>query len=168
MADRLPAPSSSGRVTPFSVVDGQQAVAFFPNKLTQNIGFLASVLYNRAQGVPTSLGSSCAVSACFSTSLFAAPASFNASARNAFRGPLKKSFALTERIKFKIGQLLLYPEPPQFRQSREQQSEQLARPHHHRSCFANDAIRLTRFGRGSRRIVQVLGKITKCAVRPRS
>ena len=95
----------------FSIADGQQSVAFVPNNLTQNGAFLASVLYTRAQGVPTSFGSSCASSACFSTSSFATPTSFNASARNDFRGPgyfntdlnLKKSFALTERVKFTLG-----------------------------------------------------------------
>jgi hypothetical protein len=95
----------------FSIADGHQSVAFVPNNLTQNGQFLASVLYTQAQGVPTSFGSSCATSACFSTSSFATPTSFNASARNGFRGPgyfntdlnLKKSFALTERVKFTLG-----------------------------------------------------------------
>jgi hypothetical protein len=95
----------------FSIADTKQAVAMVPNNLTQNGALLANVLYAPAQGVPTSFGSSCINTACFSTSSFATPTSFNASARNAFRGPgyfntdlnLKKSFALTERVKFTIG-----------------------------------------------------------------
>lgn len=95
----------------FSMIDGQQAVGFVPNNLTQNGLLLATVLYNQAQGVPTSFGASCATTACFSTNSFATPTNFNASARNAFRGPgyfntdmnLKKSFALTERFKFTLG-----------------------------------------------------------------
>ena len=96
---------------PFSILDGTQSVGLVPNNLTQNGALLASVLYRPAQGVPTSFGASCITNACFTTSSFATPTDFNASARNAFRGPgyfntdlnLKKSFALTERVKFTIG-----------------------------------------------------------------
>jgi outer membrane receptor protein involved in Fe transport len=96
---------------PFSMVDGLQANAFVPNNLTQNGAFLATVLYAPAAGVPTTFGSSCATTACFSTSSFANPTDFNAFARNSFRGPgyfntdmnLKKTFALNERYKFTLG-----------------------------------------------------------------
>ena len=95
----------------FSMIDGKQALGMVPNNLTQNGLLLATVLYAPAQGVPTTFGSSCITSACFSNSSFATPTNFNASARNGFRGPdyfntdlnLKKSFALTERVKFTIG-----------------------------------------------------------------
>jgi hypothetical protein len=93
------------------MVDGKQALGLLPNNLTQNGLLLATVLYAPAQAVPTSFGSSCITTACFSSSSFATPTNFNAGARNAFRGPsyfntdmnLKKSFALTERVKFTIG-----------------------------------------------------------------
>ena len=95
----------------FSMIDGKQALGMVPNNLTQNGLLLATVLYAPAQGVPTTFGSSCITSACFSNSSFATPTNFNASARNGFRGPdyfntdlnLKKSFALTESVKFTIG-----------------------------------------------------------------
>jgi len=91
----------------FSMIDGKQALGMVPNNLTQNGLLLATVLYAPAQGVPTTFGSSCITSACFSNSSFATPTNFNASARNGFRGPdyfntdlnLKKSFALTESVK---------------------------------------------------------------------
>jgi hypothetical protein len=96
---------------PFSIVDGAQANAFVPNNLTANGVFLANILYAPTAGVPTSFGSSCATTACFSTSSFATPTDFNAFARNAFRGPgyfntdmnLKKTFALNERYRFTLG-----------------------------------------------------------------
>jgi hypothetical protein len=96
---------------PFSIEDGLQANAFVPNNLTANGAFLANILYAPTAGVPTSFGSSCATTACFSTSSFATPTDFNAFARNAFRGPgyfntdmnLKKTFALNERYRFTLG-----------------------------------------------------------------
>jgi hypothetical protein len=96
---------------PFSIEDGAQANAFVPNNLTANGVFLANILYAPTAGVPTSFGSSCATTACFSTSSFATPTDFNALARNAFRGPgyfntdmnLKKTFALNERYRFTLG-----------------------------------------------------------------
>ena len=96
---------------PFSIVNGAQGVNFVPNNLTANGALLATVLYEPAQGVPTSFGANCATTSCFSTASFTTPTSFNANARNAFRGPgyfntdmnLKKSFAFTERFKFTLG-----------------------------------------------------------------
>jgi outer membrane receptor protein involved in Fe transport len=96
---------------PFSIEDGEQANAFVPNNLTANGAFLANILYAPAAGVPTSFGSSCATTACFTTSSFATPTDFNAFARNAFRGPgyfntdmnIKKTFALNERYRFTLG-----------------------------------------------------------------
>jgi outer membrane receptor protein involved in Fe transport len=96
---------------PFSIEDGLQANAFVPNNLTANGAFLANILYAPSAGVPTSFGSSCATTACFSTSSFATPTDFNAFARNAFRGPgyfntdmnLKKTFALNERYRLTLG-----------------------------------------------------------------
>jgi outer membrane receptor protein involved in Fe transport len=96
---------------PFSIVDGQQGVAFVPNNLTVNGANLANILFAPAAGVPTTFGASCATKTCFSTSTFANPTDFNAFARNAFRGPgyfntdmnLKKTFALNERYKFTLG-----------------------------------------------------------------
>jgi outer membrane receptor protein involved in Fe transport len=96
---------------PFSIVDGQQGVAFVPNNLTVNGANLATVLFAPAAGGSTSFGASCASKACFSTSTFANPTDFNAFARNAFRGPgyfntdmnLKKTLALNERYKFTLG-----------------------------------------------------------------
>jgi hypothetical protein len=95
----------------FSIQDGQQSLGLLPNNLTQNGALLAAVLYNPAQGVAKSFGSQCIVAACFTSNSFATPTNFDASARNAFRGPgyfntdlnLKKSFALTERFKFTLG-----------------------------------------------------------------
>jgi hypothetical protein len=96
---------------PFSIEDGLQSNAFVPNNLTANGALLANILYAPAAGVPTSFGSSCATTACFTTSSFATPTDFNAFARNAFRGPgyfntdmnLKKTFALNERYRFTLG-----------------------------------------------------------------
>jgi Carboxypeptidase regulatory-like domain/TonB-dependent Receptor Plug Domain len=96
---------------PFSIVNGAQESAFVPNNLTVNGAFLASVLYEPTPGAPTTFGANCANTACFSASSFALPTSFDANARNAFRGPgyfntdlnLKKSFPLTERFKFTLG-----------------------------------------------------------------
>jgi len=96
---------------PFSIVNGAQGINFVPNNLTANGALLATVLYEPAQGVPTSFGANCATASCFTAASFATPTSFNANARNAFRGPgyfntdmnLKKSFAFTERFKFTLG-----------------------------------------------------------------
>jgi hypothetical protein len=96
---------------PFSMVDGGAQNSLKGNNLTFNGGSLVTVLLEPAQGVPTSFGSSCATKACFSTSSFATPTTFDANARNAFRGPnyfntdlnLKKAFTLTERFKFTLG-----------------------------------------------------------------
>ena len=96
---------------PFSIEDGLQSNAFVPNNLTANGALLANILYAPAAGVPTSFGSSCATTACFTTSSLATPTDFNAFARNAFRGPgyfntdmnLKKTFALNERYRFTLG-----------------------------------------------------------------
>ena len=96
---------------PFSIEDGQQAVALVPNNLTVNGANLANILYAPAPGVPTNFGASCATTRCFNTSTFAGPTDFNAFARNSFRGPgyfntdmnLKKSFPLNERFKFTLG-----------------------------------------------------------------
>ena len=98
---------------PFSIVDGQQENLFTANNLTVNGANLATVLFEPASGVPTSFGESCAnpSTPCFTATSLAAPTSFNASARNAFRGPsyfntdmnLKKSFDITERYKFTLG-----------------------------------------------------------------
>jgi outer membrane receptor protein involved in Fe transport len=96
---------------PFSIVDGQQGVAFVPNNLTANGANLANILYAPVAGIPTNFGASCANTRCFSTSTFANPTDFNAFARNAFRGPgyfntdmnLKKTFALNERYRFTLG-----------------------------------------------------------------
>jgi hypothetical protein len=96
---------------PFSITDGGQAAAFSGNNLTANGAFLADVLYEPVQGVPTTFGSNCATVKCFNTSTFSTPTDFNANARNAFRGPgyfntdmnLKKTFAFTERYKFTLG-----------------------------------------------------------------
>jgi len=96
---------------PFSIVNGAQESAFVPNNLTVNGAFLASVLYEPTPGAPTTFGANCANTACFTASSFALPTSFDANARNAFRGPgyfntdlnLKKSFPLTERFKFTLG-----------------------------------------------------------------
>jgi len=96
---------------PFSIVDGQQALAMEPNNLTVNGGLLATVLYTPTQGQPTAFGSGCASKACFSTSTFATPTNFDAYARNAFRGPgyfntdmnLKKTFRFRERYSFMLG-----------------------------------------------------------------
>ena len=82
-----------------------------PDNLTANGVFLANVLYAPAAAVPTRFGSSCATTACFSTSSFATPTDFDAFARNPFRGPsyfnadmnLKKTFALNERYRFTLG-----------------------------------------------------------------
>src|ERR1700722_11392245 len=96
---------------PFSIVDGQQSVAFVPNNLTVNGANLANILFAPPAGVPTSFGASCATTRCFSASTFANPNDFNAFARNAFRGPgyfntdmnLKKTFALNARYRFTLG-----------------------------------------------------------------
>ncbi|HEY6126952.1 MAG TPA: carboxypeptidase regulatory-like domain-containing protein [Candidatus Acidoferrum sp.] len=96
---------------PFSIVNGAQESAFTSNNLTVNGAFLASVLYEPAAAMARTFGSNCANTTCFAASDFASPADFNANARNAFRGPgyfntdlnLKKSFALTERMKFTLG-----------------------------------------------------------------
>ena len=96
---------------PFSMQNGAQSVNMVPNNLTQNGGLLATVLYEPAQGFPTTFGSGCATHSCFSTSDFATPTNFNANARNDFRGPgyfntdlnLKKTFNITERFKFSLG-----------------------------------------------------------------
>ncbi len=96
---------------PFSIVDGTQAENLVPNNLTVNGAFLATVLYQPTSGLSTTFGSNCVNTACFSTSSFANPTDFNAAARNAFRGPgyfntdmnLKKSFAITEHMKFTLG-----------------------------------------------------------------
>jgi Carboxypeptidase regulatory-like domain/TonB dependent receptor len=96
---------------PFSILDGQQALAMEPNNLTVNGALLANVLYAPAQGQPTVFGSGCATKACFTTSTFANPTDFNAYARNAFRGPgyfntdmnLKKTFRFRERYSFMLG-----------------------------------------------------------------
>ncbi|HTZ47132.1 MAG TPA: carboxypeptidase regulatory-like domain-containing protein [Verrucomicrobiae bacterium] len=96
---------------PFSIEDGQQALAMLPNNLTVNGGLLATVLYTPAQGQPTAFGSGCASHACFTTNTFATPTDFNAYARNAFRGPgyfntdmnLKKTFRIRERTQFMVG-----------------------------------------------------------------
>ncbi|HEY2455796.1 MAG TPA: carboxypeptidase regulatory-like domain-containing protein [Candidatus Acidoferrum sp.] len=96
---------------PFSILDGQQALGFAANNLTVNGAFLANVLYEPQLGTPTTFGSGCATTACFTTGNFATPSNFDANARNAFRGPgyfntdlnLKKTFALNERFKLAIG-----------------------------------------------------------------
>jgi outer membrane receptor protein involved in Fe transport len=96
---------------PFSILDGTQSVGLVPNNLTQGGALLATVLYEPSQGFPTTFGSGCATHSCFSTSDFATPTSFNANARNAFRGPgyfntdlnLRKQFTLTERFRFTLG-----------------------------------------------------------------
>jgi len=96
---------------PFSIVDAAQDTAFVPNNLTANGTLLATVLYEPSSSLPKTFGGSCANAACFSTTDFANPTSFNANARNAFRGPgyfntdmnLKKTFAFGERFKFTLG-----------------------------------------------------------------
>ena len=96
---------------PFSIVDGQQGVAFVPNNLTVNGANLANILYAPVAGIPTNFGASCATTRCFNTSTFANPTDFNAFARNAFRGPgyfntdmnVKKTLALNERYRFTLG-----------------------------------------------------------------
>ncbi len=96
---------------PFSIEDGLQSASFVSNNLIANGVNLATVLYSPVAGLPISFGSSCANSACFSTSTLTNPTEFNANARNAFRGPgyfntdmnLKKSFALTEHYSFTLG-----------------------------------------------------------------
>jgi|HubBroStandDraft_2_1064218.scaffolds.fasta_scaffold00043_4 hypothetical protein len=96
---------------PFSIVNGAQSVAFAANNLTVNGALLANVLYEPQRGTPTVFGSNCATTACFTTASFTTPTSFDANARNAFRGPgyfntdlnLKKTFAVTERFKMAIG-----------------------------------------------------------------
>ena len=96
---------------PFSIVNGATESALASNNLTVNGAFLGTVLYQPAAGLPTTFGSNCANVACFSTSSFASPTSFDANARNAFRGPgyfntdlnIKKTFAATERFKFTLG-----------------------------------------------------------------
>jgi hypothetical protein len=96
---------------PFSIVDGQQDLAFTANNLTVNGALLAATLYEPKFGTPTVFASNCANTSCFTTASFDTPTSFNANARNAFRGPgyfntdlnLKKTFALNERFKLAIG-----------------------------------------------------------------
>jgi outer membrane receptor protein involved in Fe transport len=96
---------------PFSMLDGQQSLAFAPNNTLFEGLPEATVLLAPSQGQSTSFGASCAVRACFSTSSFATPTDFNAFARNAFRGPgyfntdmnLLKSFSYRERYRFEIG-----------------------------------------------------------------
>lgn len=96
---------------PFSIVNGKQDLAFAANNLTVNGAFLANTLYEPQFGTPTVFGSNCASAACFSPASFATPTNFNANARNAFRGPgyfntdlnLKKTFAVSERVKFALG-----------------------------------------------------------------
>ena len=96
---------------PFSMLDGEQSLAFTPNNTLFEGLPEATVLLAPTQGQPTSFGASCAVRACFSTSSFATPTDFNAYARNAFRGPgyfntdmnLLKSFSYRERYRFEIG-----------------------------------------------------------------
>ncbi|HXY00939.1 MAG TPA: TonB-dependent receptor [Candidatus Limnocylindrales bacterium] len=98
---------------PFSIVDGQQESLFTANNLTVNGANLASVLFTPVSGMATSFGGSCVNTStpCFTDASFATPTNFNASARNAFRGPgyfntdmnLKKSFNVTERHKLTLG-----------------------------------------------------------------
>lgn len=96
---------------PFSILDGQQALAMAPNNLTFEGGLLSTVLYTPTQGQPTAFGSGCASKACFTTNTFATPTNFDAYARNGFRGPgyfntdmnLKKTFRFRERYSFMLG-----------------------------------------------------------------
>jgi hypothetical protein len=96
---------------PFSIVDGIQDTNLKGNNLAVNGAPIANILFAPGVGAPTTFGSNCANTVCFSTSSFANPTDFNANARNAFRGPgyfntdlnLKKSFDLTERFKFILG-----------------------------------------------------------------
>ena len=101
---------------PFSIVDGQQAVALSGNNLLFNGALLANVLY-KPNGSPTNFeaGNSCLLDTanpCFSTTSLTTPTNFSgASSRNAFRGPgyfntdinLKKTFKVTERVAFALG-----------------------------------------------------------------
>jgi hypothetical protein len=98
---------------PFSIVNGMTEKNLAGNNLTVNGAFLGTVLYSPAAGMPTTFGTSCANSStpCFTTGDFATPTSFDANARNAFRGPgyfntdlnVKKSFAMRERLKLTLG-----------------------------------------------------------------
>ena len=101
---------------PFTIVDGQQAVALSGNNLLFNGALLATIPY-KPNGTPTSFGSGnpCLLntsSPCFSTTSLTTPTDFSgASSRNAFRGPgyfntdlnLRKTFHITERFAFALG-----------------------------------------------------------------
>jgi hypothetical protein len=101
---------------PFTIDDGQQAVALSGNNLLFNGANLATIPY-KPNGHPTSFdsGNPCLLntaSPCFSTTSLIKPTDFSgASSRNAFRGPgyfntdltLKKAFKITERFAFALG-----------------------------------------------------------------
>jgi len=94
---------------PFSISNAQQEFALAGNNMTANGTLLADILYTPQPGVPRNFGSSCVSTACFTG--LVTPTTFNANARNAFRGPgyfntdlnLKKTFKLTERLNFAVG-----------------------------------------------------------------
>jgi hypothetical protein len=93
----------------FSASNVSQSFAVAGQNMTANGVLLASILYAPQPGGPTNFGSSCINTACFSG--LVVPTTFNANARNAFRGPgyfntdlnLKKTFKFTERLSFAVG-----------------------------------------------------------------
>jgi len=102
---------------PFSIVSGRQEGNLSGSNLTANGAFLGTVLYAPVAGSKTSFGTCtdpsnpCFTSASRGFTGGALPTSFDANARNAFRGPgyfntdlnVKKSFAMTERFRLTLG-----------------------------------------------------------------